>query len=51
MKVLIQRVTNANVVVEEKEVSKIGKGYLLLVGIEKDDNKANILFLFWKLPK
>lgn len=45
MKVLIQRVTNANVVVEEKEVSKIGKGYLLLVGIEKDDNKAMAEYL------
>ena len=40
MKVLIQRVLNANVVVDGKEISKIGKGYLLLVGIEKDDNKS-----------
>ena len=40
MKVLIQRVLNANVVVDEKEISKIDKGYLLLVGIEKNDNKS-----------
>lgn len=37
MKVLVQRVIKANVVVENKEVASIGKGYLLLVGIEKGD--------------
>ncbi len=45
MKVLIQRVTNANVVVDEKEISAIGKGFLLLVGIEKDDNKSMAEYL------
>ena len=40
MKVLIQRVSQATVVVDSKEVSAIGKGYLALVGIEKDDNKS-----------
>ena len=45
MKVLIQRVLNANVVVDEKEISKIGKGYLLLVGIEKNDNKSMAEYL------
>ena len=40
MKVLIQRVKNANVVVDEKKVADIGQGYLLLVGIEKGDEKA-----------
>ena len=45
MKVLIQRVSNANVVVEGNEVSSIGKGYLALVGIEKDDNKSMAEYL------
>ena len=45
MKVLIQRVINANVVVDSKEVSAIGKGFLLLVGIEKNDTKANADYL------
>ena len=45
MKVLIQRVTQANVVVDNNEVAKIGKGYLLLVGIEKDDNKSMAEYL------
>ena len=45
MKVLVQRVANANVVVDGNEVSSIGKGYLLLVGIEKDDNKSMAEYL------
>ena len=45
MKVLIQRVLQADVVVEDKEISKIGKGYLLLVGIEKDDKKTTAEYL------
>ena len=45
MKVLIQRVTQANVVVDNNEVAKIGKGYLLLVGVEKDDNKSMAEYL------
>lgn len=45
MKVLIQRVSSANVVVDENEISKIGKGYLVLVGIEKDDNNSMAEYL------
>lgn len=37
MKVVLQVVTNASVKVKNKIVGKINKGYLLLVGIEKDD--------------
>ena len=45
MKILIQRVSNANVVVEGNEVASVGKGYLALVGIEKDDNKSMAEYL------
>ncbi len=45
MKVLIQRVLNANVVVDSKEVASIKKGFLLLVGIEKDDSKTTAEYL------
>ena len=45
MKVLIQRVKNANVVVEEKKVAEIGQGFLLLVGIEKGDDKTQAEYL------
>ena len=37
MKVLIQRVTQANVVVNGSEVAAIHKGFLLLIGIERGD--------------
>ena len=40
MKFIIQRVTEASVTVEEKIVGKIGKGFLVLVGISAEDNKA-----------
>lgn len=40
MKVLIQRVKKANVVVGGKEVATVEQGYLLLIGIEKGDNHA-----------
>ena len=45
MKVLIQRVSEANVIVEKKEIAAIKKGYLLLVGIEKNDNKSVVEYL------
>ena len=45
MKVLIQRVCHANVIVDNNEVAKINQGYLILVGIEKDDNKSMAEYL------
>ena len=39
MRVIIQRVTSAQVSVDGSLISKIGKGYLLLVGITRDDIK------------
>ncbi|MBR6696142.1 MAG: D-tyrosyl-tRNA(Tyr) deacylase [Oscillospiraceae bacterium] len=39
MKFVIQRVTSASVSVDEKIVGKIGKGFLVLIGIGKEDNK------------
>ena len=40
MKIVLQRVESASVTVKEKLISQIGKGYLLFVGIHKDDNEA-----------
>ena len=42
MKVLIQRVKNAGVDIEGKNVSSIQKGILALVGIEKGDTKEQV---------
>ena len=39
MKFVLQRVLNAQVDIDGKTVGKIGKGYVLLVGVSNDDNK------------
>ena len=39
MRFLIQRVNKANVEVDKKCVGKIGKGFLVFVGITQSDNK------------
>lgn len=40
MKFVIQRVTHANVVVNGNEIGKIGKGFMVLIGVSKDDNET-----------
>ena len=37
---LLQRVTEASVTVEGEVVGAIGRGLLVLVGVERDDDKA-----------
>ena len=39
MRFLVQRVNNANVKVNKKSVGKIGKGFLVLIGITQSDNE------------
>lgn len=39
MKIVLQRVLEAEVTVEGKTTGKIGKGYLLFVGISQEDTK------------
>lgn len=39
MKFVIQRVAHANVVVDGKELGKIGKGFMVLIGVSKEDDK------------
>ena len=39
MKFVIQRVTRASVTIDNETVGKIGKGFLVLVGIENSDNE------------
>ena len=45
MRILIQRVTEASVTVDEKEKSRIEKGLLVFVGIEEADNEKDIDYL------
>lgn len=49
MKLVIQRVTEANVKINEEEVSRIGRGYLVLIGINQTDTKEIADYLVKKL--
>ena len=49
MKLVIQRVTNAKVDVEGKTVGRIGKGFLVLLGIKEGDTKEQADYLVRKL--
>lgn len=40
MKFVIQRVTHADVVVDGNELGRIGKGFMVLIGVSKEDNRA-----------
>jgi D-tyrosyl-tRNA(Tyr) deacylase len=51
MKLVVQRVTEASVTVEEKLVGKIGKGYLVLLGVGEHDTEATAKQLADKLVK
>ena len=45
MRLVIQRVSRANVVVEGKTVSEIGNGLLVLVGVENGDTEEDMRWL------
>lgn len=49
MKFVIQRVTEASVTVDEKIVGKIGKGFLVLIGISDEDDRQTADKLVKKL--
>jgi D-tyrosyl-tRNA(Tyr) deacylase len=49
MRVIIQRVSEASVTIDEKVKSKIGHGLLILVGIEDADNQEDIQWLCQKI--
>ena len=49
MRLVIQRVTNAEVKVDGKTTGKIGKGFLVLLGIKTGDTKQEADYLVKKL--
>lgn len=49
MRVVIQRVSEASVAIENKIVASINKGLLVLVGVEEEDNQADINWLTTKV--
>lgn len=51
MRVVLQRVSSASVVVDDNKVADIQKGLLVLVGIEDADNQEDIDWLVGKIIK
>lgn len=49
MKVVLQRVKQAQVTVDEEVIGKIGTGFLLLVGFGPDDNDGTLDYLVHKI--
>ncbi len=49
MRVVIQRVTDASVAINQQIVSIIGKGLLIFLGIEHEDTNEDILWLTNKI--
>ena len=51
MKIVLQRVSSASVCVDEKEVGKISKGYVIFLGIGANDTKEDCDRLVDKIIK
>lgn len=49
MRIVIQRVSHASVTINQQEKSSIGTGYLILLGIGKDDTEEDINWLVKKV--
>jgi D-tyrosyl-tRNA(Tyr) deacylase len=49
MRTFIQRVSQASVVIENQEKSRIGRGLLILLGIEQDDTAEDLEWLCKKI--
>jgi D-tyrosyl-tRNA(Tyr) deacylase len=45
MRVVLQRVTRASVAIDNREVGRVGNGFLLLVGVHKNDTPEHADFL------
>lgn len=49
MRILIQRVSQAGVTIGDQMVAEIGQGFLILIGIQKDDNQKMAEYLAKKV--
>mgnify|MGYP003303951676 CR=1 FL=1 len=50
MKAVVQRVLDASLSVDGKLISKIGKGYVVFLGVKKGDSKVEADYFIKKLP-
>jgi len=51
MRAIIQRVSEASVTISEKEHSRIGKGFLVLLGVAENDKEEDAAWLAQKIAK
>lgn len=51
MRIILQRVSQASVFVDSKVIGAIKKGYLLLVGVSKDDTREDCDYLVRKVSQ
>lgn len=51
MRAVIQQVKNANVVVDNEEISRIDKGFLVLLGIKDTDTMQDLAYVKKKIEK
>lgn len=51
MVAVIQRVTQASVTIDDRCITKIGPGLLVLVGVAKGDSMADVRFMVEKIPQ
>lgn len=51
MKIVLQKVNHGNVVVNQKEIGKIDKGYVLLVGVKQGDTETDSEYLAKKISQ
>ena len=49
MKIIMQRVTQASVVIKGERIAAISKGLLVLFGVEKHDDEEKVIFLAEKI--
>ncbi len=49
MRAVVQRVTRANVTVEDETVGEIGKGLVVLLGVASDDTQDDVEYLAEKI--
>ena len=49
MRIIVQRVSQANVAIDEKVVGEISKGFVLLVGVHDDDTAETVAYMARKI--
>ncbi|EOL46602.1 D-aminoacyl-tRNA deacylase [Enterococcus caccae] len=51
MRAVIQRVTQAEVMIDQKSVGKIDQGFMILLGIHESDDVEDVAYLVRKISK